>query len=450
METMLPIIFAMAGAAFIAGGFGAAKGQDGRRFANPIALFLVVYGCLYFVAPAILIGAGRFRHATAYSESALAGALLYLLLFGVAVLIGYYLAGGNVQYARFRRRPTGLWKPTSRVTLFAIAIVVLVPALISVAALVAEIARYGYGAFLANRIVLGTGEGYLSMLRRWPLVLLLVVYTRGLVLRRYYGQRQPIIVVALLLALTLVIAALDGSRTEIAIPFVMMAACHTVFSRVSRIPVAKLVMIAGMIFVVVLLGEVRQQLMSGAGVDIGEAAKGSTFVDVAYNVGEYENLVWMMDRPEAFQYLHGRTFAAAVVGWVPRRAWPDKPLGGGPYLRNFIVPGSYDLGGRNITSYTPGLPAEAYMNFGWLGLLVAPLYGVGLALLARWINRIAGPLTYVCWWSIMFGMLLCLRGEFFGVTARVFMMVVPLVIGMVVAGLMSNRGRVTTAVYQRV
>lgn len=450
MATMLPIVFAIAGTAFIAVGLGVARGQDGRRFANPICLFLISYGCLYFLAPALLIGAGRFRHATAYSESSLANALLYLLLFGVAVLIGYYLAGGNIQYARFRQRPSGLWKPTPRVTLLSIAIVVLVPALISVAALISKIAQYGYGAFLANRIVLETGEGYFSMLRRWPLVLLLVVYTRGLVLRRYYGQRQPIIIIALLLVLTIIIGALNGSRTEIAMPFVMMAACYTVFSKVSRIPLAKLVMVGVMIFVAVLLGEIRQQLMSGVGIDIREAAKGSTVVNLAYNFGEYENLVWMMDRPDAFQYLHGRTFAAAVVGWVPRRAWPDKPLGGGPYLRNFIIPGSYDLRGHNITSYTPGLPAEAYMNFGWFGLFVALLYGVGLALLARWINRIAGPLTYVCWWSIMFGMLLYLRGEFFGVTARVFMMVVPLVIGMVVAGIVSNLGKMAAPTYQRV
>jgi hypothetical protein len=80
----------------------------------------------------------------------------------------------------------------------------------------------------------------------------------------------------------------------------------------------------------------------------------------------------------------GSTFENALAVFVPRLLWPDKPdiSAGGRELYT-------EATGTVGTSISPGLPAEAYWNFGWWGiaLLMLPL-GVVLALLAHASTRI--------------------------------------------------------------
>src|SRR5690606_27952465 len=107
---MYSAIFAIVGVATLLLSWVAARGNDGRRFANPLALFLAVYGLVYFVAPAVLLASGRFRHAAGYSAASVGDAFLYLLLFCVCVGLGYFGAGGSVAFARFTTRPMSTWK----------------------------------------------------------------------------------------------------------------------------------------------------------------------------------------------------------------------------------------------------------------------------------------------------------------------------------------------------
>ena len=75
----------------------------------------------------------------------------------------------------------------------------------------------------------------------------------------------------------------------------------------------------------------------------------------------------------------GNTLEHLFVVLIPRFLWPDKPL---------LTLGSMDLytlaTGQEGTSISPGLFAEAYWNFGWLGLplLMVPM-GIMLQALSR-------------------------------------------------------------------
>ena len=75
----------------------------------------------------------------------------------------------------------------------------------------------------------------------------------------------------------------------------------------------------------------------------------------------------------------GSTFEHALAAVVPRLLWPDKPdiTATG---RNLYIEATGFIG----ASISPGLPAEAYWNFGWWGIpvLMLPL-GIVLALLAH-------------------------------------------------------------------
>jgi len=137
--------------------------------------------------------------------------------------------------------------------------------------------------------------------------------------------------------------------------------------------------------------------------------------------GNVDYLYWLMDHPSKVKYAYGETFVAGFLNLVPRDIWPDKPLGGGPRLKNMISPGSYNINDENISSLTTGLPIESYMNFGWTSiLLIPPFYALILIGLRRLYISSSGDIILVLLaihliFSFCFFMLF---GEFLGIIAR--------------------------------
>jgi hypothetical protein len=71
--------------------------------------------------------------------------------------------------------------------------------------------------------------------------------------------------------------------------------------------------------------------------------------------------------PQIIPYLHGLTYINLITSWIPRIAWPNKPMEdfGNVWAKWYGLMGSSDF----VTSYNlPWLP-EFYMNFGLLGIL---------------------------------------------------------------------------------
>ena len=66
------------------------------------------------------------------------------------------------------------------------------------------------------------------------------------------------------------------------------------------------------------------------------------------------------------EYLGGLSYLYWIYGWIPRALWPEKPIVAlGTYVKNDV------LGIRSIGGYNPTGAGEAFMNFGWLGIVVA-------------------------------------------------------------------------------
>lgn len=75
----------------------------------------------------------------------------------------------------------------------------------------------------------------------------------------------------------------------------------------------------------------------------------------------------------ALELKHGETMVSWIYGWIPRAIWRSKPaVHSGAELGPVIY-------GDEVGGAPPGLPAESFWNFGFLGgLLVAPLAGLAL------------------------------------------------------------------------
>ena len=73
--------------------------------------------------------------------------------------------------------------------------------------------------------------------------------------------------------------------------------------------------------------------------------------------------------PSQFDYKRGETLAYMIYTWVPRFIWKEKPTA---QLANKILPVQYgiqSLGSSNTTMFGVGHVAEAYVNFGMLGIV---------------------------------------------------------------------------------
>jgi hypothetical protein len=94
----------------------------------------------------------------------------------------------------------------------------------------------------------------------------------------------------------------------------------------------------------------------------------------------YDGQVLLLDalQSRAAERQYGATYTWPVLNFAPRRYFDEKPpatVGG--YLKRAVR--GQDGG------YPVGLAGEAFLNFGWTGVIVVPfLLGLAIAWLARW------------------------------------------------------------------
>lgn len=188
--------------------------------------------------------------------------------------------------------------------------------------------------------------------------------------------RNPIFIGMLLLALALQFAA-DGSRSSVLIPLVVFAAGWMYHNH--KVPAVA--GIVGMIFAILALaalGSIRQDTAQQEGsIDLNGVLAGDIESFLLRNDEEIAARNWRSgaiavaaEIPRERSYLFGQTYVGAVLFWVPRSIWAGKPRGVGAYANAllFLKRGSVD--GFQGASYPVSGSAEAFWNFGWMGVIV--------------------------------------------------------------------------------
>ncbi len=135
------------------------------------------------------------------------------------------------------------------------------------------------------------------------------------------------------------------------------------------------------VLIALMLGN-RSQSGGGAINIVEQTLVGRDFMDVA-KTAHIINAV-----PNTVPYLYGESLYGWLVAPIPRSMWRDKPMWiEMPVLIMQTVFAGQDAKGAN--SIPPGLIAELYMNFGWVGVCVG-MFFAGMAL--RFIFLIFDPL----------------------------------------------------------
>jgi hypothetical protein len=88
--------------------------------------------------------------------------------------------------------------------------------------------------------------------------------------------------------------------------------------------------------------------------------------------------------PSEIPYQYGRTYSYFAVALIPRALWPEKPQAGSANGFFAISYGLLTEEGAKTTTFGMSLLGEAFINFGWLGvILVMFIQGLAIAMLER-------------------------------------------------------------------
>ena len=120
--------------------------------------------------------------------------------------------------------------------------------------------------------------------------------------------------------------------------------------------------------------------------NLGEAtASASGRADFIHQVAHIHSLT-----PSLVPYQYGETYSYFIVALIPRVLWPDKPQAGNANGFFAVTYGLTSEEGAKTTTFGVSLLGEAFINFGWAGVVVIMLIqGFFISLLERMFGGIA-------------------------------------------------------------
>lgn len=402
-------------------------------------VFLIVFFSFFFLAPlsiALLFQDSliyRYQYG-GYEPLSWMSALIFAFLF---VLIAALVAIRITPLTSFKRATVGLQQRLglwiqgrhNRIDIPYMFVFYLLP-LMSLIFLLVKFGGSNYEDYMVNRTVERSGMGYIIMPSAWLAITLAAALFSAVV---HPKLRWRLIVTIPFLCSFIYAQLVLGSKSRGLIVLAYAGLAWGFFWALkSKFPLRVVVSIPALVVFVSIIGlffgDLREATTRQASLTDIETRVAVSAVFSKFNAfGAIENTVWLVENLRFDNLIGGRSFAAVFVGAVPRTIWPDKPVGGGPEMRNLVHPGSYDLNnGFQLSSYSPGIIAESYMNFGYLGFVViAPLFGFAFAMLARFLKKVNTPLLLVIYIILLYRITYMLTGEVFGAVAGMFITLFP-------------------------
>ncbi|HEU4885894.1 MAG TPA: O-antigen polymerase [Longimicrobium sp.] len=197
---------------------------------------------------------------------------------------------------------------------------------------------------------------------------------------------------------------LSGSRSSVIDAAVLFVVVWMI--RTQKVPAARGVLL-GMtaIFLVGALGALRESTYTGQVdwtilTDVNVAEMVVAGQEEMHNRGETGAFLPLVAKvPDRVDFLYGQSYLAAILFFVPRAVWPEKPRGVGPMTNAYIYHEEAMRPGEIIqgAGIPPGAMGEAYWNFYYPGVvMIYLLYGMFHWWLAALLRRNAAiPAVWV-------------------------------------------------------
>lgn len=405
---------------------------------DPFSFFSICWLFLYNIVPLIMVaGNNYYYNEEGYSDVSEFLSKLYLTIFYFLLYI-FYSAFRNTH--RFKdyiiRVPMQKLKSVENFFLFGYYLLILVVTIFYIQ----YIFSFGLGDYFQNRILINKGLGIVSLIIYSSNLLILVLFINNYISKNksILGMIKKIMIYFSILLFS-GIYLLIGSRLSVILLIIqILFAFFYLVKKIKR----KFIVRSGLVLFTLALslsffGFMRVRINyqdKDLLAEFAEVYVEKMTYNIIVNFGKFENIVWMNDNMDKWETLYGKTFMAGFTNVVPRKIWKNKPLGGGPAIRNWIRPGTYDLeakNARNITSYTTGFPTEMYMNFHLLGFIIGPLIlAFFLALLKKMLDRLRGGIIQLSLYIYLL-VAICFvfqYGEFLGIFSRTLFAIFPFIV----------------------
>ncbi|UWN51848.1 hypothetical protein ASALC70_04083 [Alcanivorax sp. ALC70] len=308
-------------------------------FLDPIVPFGTVYVISYFLMPAYAFYYGYSRYGLMYAPSSYYYAVIYAFVFFVMLNVAYLVISHSLFSPRhsLAGRARAIAEMRSMGNFLVVGILFFLLSAFSFFEFYKIVSAYGLNTFLANRIVLTSGLGYLKLLLFFP-----VMWANVFVLEYYFVRYSKFSWLRYFKGLLLVLLAsvpllVLGSRSNLlmgvilySFSIIILYLKRTQLSSYRRI-VNKFA-IAGLMLVFLggALGQVRQNLMVTSEQGLPQEIKKEIPAEsVVSAFSSYENLTWFFSQSDEYSYEYGGTYFSVLVGPVPRALWSEKPTGGG-------------------------------------------------------------------------------------------------------------------------
>lgn len=412
-----------------------AKGRLRENFYNPIVLFALSFAFVHFASPALGLYNINHAYATQYSFEVPLTAFMWFMIFGFVTVGVYQGLGGTRLFEANRAKLYDFerWQTIRPEVMRWVLIIMLIPACMALGFQLKLIISEGIQGYLKNRITLQAGgQIFIAPLNLFA-GSLLIYFVNALVRSKITSEKINLFVLIPLIAASIMAGLVQGSRMRTLLSILLLVL--TLFILQSRGESSKKLMwvlipgLAAIFMAGIALQQVRAQFVKNEKAQV--AIESATLAgDTADSFREYENTFFLLEHHSEVPTANGLTFIAAPLSFIPRSIWPGKPLGGGPYLRNLIKPGTYDFNsGKSLTSYTTGIVAEGYMNFGDIGFVVSGvIFALVLLLVAYFLKFGNSAIPFAAWLALLYRGIDLQRGEFLGGIANTVFFCMPLVI----------------------
>ncbi|MDA0129877.1 O-antigen polysaccharide polymerase Wzy [Vibrio sp. MarTm2] len=389
-----------------------------------VLFFLLPYGFFWFFRDTL-----SYRYVSEpYNDSTWVLALLYSFLFTLSAYVASRLTCNR---SDFTSKLYNLSLSTNNGFFYKFFYIIL--PVLSIVFCIIKFGGASYQEYSINRTKERSGLGYVLMPIYWGGVGIVVYW-----LRNVFNKRFNLFSAVALLSLIVIYTAFNlymGSKSKGLVVLVWIVICwFLLFSSKKAIKLRSVISTAVFIFLVgyvgLKFGDIREVLTKDVELSSVESRTQIGSVFSKFNAfGSIENTMWLVENKDLQDVTLGSTFYTVAVGWVPRSIWKEKPVGGGPTLRNLIHPGSYDIvNGFQLSSYSPGIIAESYINFGFFGFIIVGIpFGVFLSFFARMLSLVNNDYELVTWVICLYAIGYMMTGEVFGTFARLFQFILPIV-----------------------
>ncbi len=217
----------------------------------------------------------------------------------------------------------------------------------------------------------------------------------------YYGRKESRLYAVWLYALILIAAMRGisgGSLEDAVVPIGVFFVVKWLYT--GRVPVTPIVVTALLVvFLSPVKGDYRQRAWLGedpALADESSLTKGKLWLDQAVDywgdtlsgkrditeatssaAGRTDFIhqvayIYSMT-PSEVPYQYGKTYSFFLVSFIPRIIWPDKPLAGSANGFYAVTYGVTSEEGAKTTTFGVSILGEAFINFGWAGVILIML-----------------------------------------------------------------------------